>query len=137
MTARRNWPPRTRLNTINELLDRFPYRGNASRVKLWRNTDGAMLTTTYNYDDLGNVRSIKDQHGNTSSYAYNDSWRTARATRPAMAGICHSVHKRIEPERHLRLLPLLGPSAGEKGPKRYQCWPIAQRTAMTCLAHPE
>ncbi len=52
----------------------FLYRGNVSRVKLWRNTDGALLTTIYNYDDLGNVRSITDQHGNTSSYAYNDSW---------------------------------------------------------------
>ncbi len=52
----------------------FLYRGNASRVKLWRNTDGALLTTTYNYDDLGNVRSIADQRGNPSYFTYNDSW---------------------------------------------------------------
>jgi len=90
-----------------------------------------MLTTTYNYDDLGNVRSITDQHGNTSSYAYNDSWANGSCT-PSGNGQAYVTQftNRIEPERHLPPITLLGPSAGEKGPKRYQCWPIRHNVQL-------
>jgi RHS repeat-associated protein len=52
----------------------FIYRGNATRVKKWRNTDGALLATTYTYDDLGNIRAVQDPLGYTASYSYTDSW---------------------------------------------------------------
>jgi YD repeat-containing protein len=49
-------------------------RGNATKVKKWRNTDGAFLTTTYNYDDLGNIRSISDPLGHATTWSYSDNW---------------------------------------------------------------
>jgi RHS repeat-associated protein len=52
----------------------FIYRGNLTRAKRWRNTDGALLTTTYSYDILGNIRAIKDPLGHTASYDYTDSF---------------------------------------------------------------
>ena len=51
----------------------FTLRGNATRVKHWRNTDGALLTTTYTYDILGNIRALKDPLSHTTSYDYTDS----------------------------------------------------------------
>jgi len=53
------------------------YRGNTTRVKRWRNTDGSLLTTTYTYDDLGNIRAVQDARGNTTSYSYTDRWSNA------------------------------------------------------------
>jgi RHS repeat-associated protein len=52
----------------------FIYRGNHTKVKRWRNTDGALLTTTYTYDDLGNVRSIQDPGLHTKTWSYADNW---------------------------------------------------------------
>lgn len=52
----------------------FIYRGNATKVKKWRNTDGALLTTSYIYDDLGNIRSITDTGSHTTTWDYNDNW---------------------------------------------------------------
>jgi RHS repeat-associated protein len=52
----------------------FTFRGNVSRVKRWRNTDGALLATTYTYDDLGNIVSISDPLTHMSTYDYTDSW---------------------------------------------------------------
>jgi YD repeat-containing protein len=37
-----------------------PYLGSATKVKQWRNTDGAMLATSYAYDSFGNIVSITD-----------------------------------------------------------------------------
>ncbi len=52
----------------------FTYRGNVTRVKRWRNTDGVYITDTYTYDDLGNIRAIADPLGHTTSWSYADSW---------------------------------------------------------------
>src|SRR5262249_61414503 len=45
----------------------FIYRGNPTRTKKWRNTDNSYLTSTYTYDDLGNIRAVQDPLGNTTS----------------------------------------------------------------------
>lgn len=52
-------------------------RGNPTQVKRWRNTDGAFLLTTYQYDDAGNVIATSDPNGNITRYDYTDSWGNA------------------------------------------------------------
>ena len=61
----------------------FTLRGNATRVKRWRNTDSAWLTTTYSYDDLGNIRSIKDPLGHVTTYDYGDSFYDSHCLPPS------------------------------------------------------
>jgi RHS repeat-associated protein len=58
------------------------YRGNVTRVKRWRNTDGTLLTDTYQYDDLGNIRLIRDPLTQTTSYSYTDSFANASCPPP-------------------------------------------------------
>jgi YD repeat-containing protein len=60
----------------------FTLRGNATRVKRWRNTDGAWLTTTFSYDDLGNIRAIKDPLGHSTTYDYADSFANTNCLPP-------------------------------------------------------
>jgi RHS repeat-associated protein len=55
-------------------------RGNPTHVKRWNNVDGSLLTTTYNYDDLGNLRSIVDPKGNPTNWVYDDSFDSATNT---------------------------------------------------------
>ncbi len=55
----------------------FITRGNLTSEKRWRNTDGAWLTTTHTYDDLGNLRSTTDPSGHTTMFSYADSWGNA------------------------------------------------------------
>jgi RHS repeat-associated protein len=64
----------------------FIYRGNVTRVKRFPNTATGSnpLTTTYTYDDLGNIRAIQDQAGNTTSYSYLDAW--SGSTCPVQTG---------------------------------------------------
>jgi RHS repeat-associated protein len=52
----------------------YALRGNITAVSLWRNTDGALLTTTNQYDDAGNVLSSVDPLGNKSGFSYTDMW---------------------------------------------------------------
>jgi YD repeat-containing protein len=52
----------------------FLNRGNLSKVKRWRNTPSVTLTTTYNYDSLGNLLSVSDPLGHATAYNYADSW---------------------------------------------------------------
>ena len=61
----------------------FIYRGNATRLKRWRNTDSALLTTTYEYDDLGNIRFIKDPLGHTTTFDYTDSFANGSCLPPS------------------------------------------------------
>jgi RHS repeat-associated protein len=49
-------------------------RGNPTLVQRWRNTDGALLTTTNNYNDLGNLTQTADPAGHTTKFDFTDSW---------------------------------------------------------------
>jgi RHS repeat-associated protein len=81
----------------------FTYRGNMTSLRQWRNTDGAWVTTTNVYDDLGNLRSVTDPRGNTTSYSYADNFsdginRNAQAyvtqtTLPTTNGVSHIERK--------------------------------------------
>jgi RHS repeat-associated protein len=50
------------------------YRGNLTSVSRWRSTDGSYLTTTYTYDDTGNITAITDPMSHTTTWSYADSW---------------------------------------------------------------
>jgi RHS repeat-associated protein len=85
----------------------FTLRGNATRVKHWRNTDGAWLTTTYSYDDLGNIRGIKDPLGHGPSYSYADSFGNSNCLPPAgkngqawVSSVTNSLSQHIEVVRY-------------------------------------
>jgi len=62
----------------------YTIRGNVTAVQKWRNTDGAWLTTRYQYDDAGKVRQTSDPLGHTTLFSYADSWGNA-ACAPAPA----------------------------------------------------
>ena len=49
-------------------------RGNLTSVKQWRNTDNTWLTTSYSYDDLGNIISATDPGLHVTAYSFSDSW---------------------------------------------------------------
>jgi RHS repeat-associated protein len=52
----------------------FITRGNLTAVSKWRNTDGALLMTTKQFDDAGNVLSEIDPGSHKTSYSFADSW---------------------------------------------------------------
>lgn len=56
----------------------YTIRGNVTALKRWRNTDGAWITTTNQYDDAGNIVKIIDANGNSpTTFSYADSWGNA------------------------------------------------------------
>jgi RHS repeat-associated protein len=55
----------------------FTTRGNVTAVQQWRNTDGALLTTTNQYDDAGNLISTIDPLSHKTAFDYTDSWSNA------------------------------------------------------------
>jgi RHS repeat-associated protein len=55
----------------------YTTRGNQTAVQRWRNTDNALLTTTNQYDDAGNLLSAIDPLTNKTSFDYTDSWSNA------------------------------------------------------------
>lgn len=62
----------------------FPTRCNETAVNVWRNTDGATLTTRYQYDDAGNRLSATapsnspyDSLTRTTTYSYADVWNNS------------------------------------------------------------
>lgn len=52
----------------------MPYRGNLTSVKKWNNVDGSYSTTTYTYNDLGDVLNTTDPGGHTTTYSYADAY---------------------------------------------------------------
>ena len=52
----------------------YIHRGNVTAVQNWLNTNGALLTTTNQYDDAGNVISTLDPKGNFTTYSFTDAW---------------------------------------------------------------
>jgi YD repeat-containing protein len=52
-------------------------RGNLTQVKKWLNTTGSWLTTSFGYDDLGNIVSSRDPNGNSTAWSYSDRWAAA------------------------------------------------------------
>jgi YD repeat-containing protein len=85
----------------------FTLRGNLTRVKRWRNTDGAWLTTTYSYDELGNIRSIKDPLGHVTSYDYADSFANTKCLPPLgssgqayVSAVTNALTQRVEVVRY-------------------------------------
>jgi RHS repeat-associated protein len=65
----------------------FVYRGNVTAVSRWRSTDGAMLTTTNQYDDAGNLLSTIDPLGHKTSFDYTDSWGNTFCTPSGQAKV--------------------------------------------------
>jgi len=55
----------------------YTTRGNVTRTKLWRNTDGAWLTTVNQYDDAGSIVKITDPLNHFTQIGYADSWSNA------------------------------------------------------------
>ena len=65
----------------------FTNRCNVTAVNAWRNTDGATLTTRYQYDDAGNRLSATapsnspyDSLTRTTTYSYADVWNNTTCT---------------------------------------------------------
>jgi YD repeat-containing protein len=71
----------------------FTVRGNATKVKKWRNTDGTLLTTTYTYDDLGNIRSIQDPGLHTTTFSYDDGWSSGTFCLPPSNSLAYVTEK--------------------------------------------
>jgi RHS repeat-associated protein len=64
-------------------LDPGPGGGTRTAVSRWRNSDGAMLTTRYQYDDAFNVRKITDPAGHSTTFSYTDNWGNAACLPPS------------------------------------------------------
>lgn len=53
----------------------YTTRGNITATSRWLNTTGALLASTFQYDDAGNMLSVVDPNGYRTSYSYADSWQ--------------------------------------------------------------
>jgi RHS repeat-associated protein len=60
-------------------------RGNATTVSAWLNTTGGYLSTTYTYEDTGQVLSKTDPLQNTTYYSYTDSFTSGSPPGPTHA----------------------------------------------------
>ena len=79
----------------------YTLRGNPTHAKRWNNVDGSFLTTTYNYDDLGNLRSITDPKGYTTNWFYDDAFDSATLGACAPTGNSFSyVTKKVDASGH-------------------------------------
>jgi YD repeat-containing protein len=58
----------------------FTLRGNPTFAKHLNNVNNSFIATAYNYDDLGNIRSIIDPLGHTTTWVYDDSFDSATNT---------------------------------------------------------
>jgi RHS repeat-associated protein len=50
------------------------YRGNPTTISRWLNTNSSWLSTTFGYDNTGNVLTSTDPRQMTTNYSYADSW---------------------------------------------------------------
>jgi len=68
----------TKSGVVQHDYTNFPstmvYRGNPTTISHWRNTDGAFLTTTNYYDELGNLIQTTDPLSHSTYFDYTDSW---------------------------------------------------------------
>ncbi|MGH9713866.1 MAG: RHS repeat-associated core domain-containing protein [Candidatus Acidiferrales bacterium] len=55
-------------------------RGNSTQIQRWRNTDGALLTTTNYYNDLGNLTQTSDPASHNTYFDYTDVWGQNRCS---------------------------------------------------------
>jgi RHS repeat-associated protein len=83
----------------------FTLRGNVTRVSRWRNTDGAFLTSTYTYDDLGNIRAIQDPVGNTTSFDFTDRFADTSCAPPSnsqayVGKVTNALNQNIQATRY-------------------------------------
>src|SRR5579859_2096183 len=66
----------------------FTVRGNLTATQVWRNTDGAYITTVRNqYDDSGEITKTTDANGNSTKYNYLDAWNDATCKPAFQPGI--------------------------------------------------
>jgi RHS repeat-associated protein len=75
-------------------------RGNPTQVARWNNADGSWLTTAYNYDDLGNIRSVLDPKNDQTIWSYDDSFDAATNTCPPASNSYAYVSKKTDPANH-------------------------------------
>jgi RHS repeat-associated protein len=50
------------------------YRGNQTTSSVWRSSDGALLTTTNYYNELGNLLQVSDPLTHSTYFDYTDFW---------------------------------------------------------------
>ena len=106
----------------------FTTRGNVTQVKRWRNTDAALLTTTYTYDDLGSIRGIKDPLGHTTNYSYTDNWANAACSPPSNSlAFATQITNHLGQLIQLSYLPCTGLTQSRKDENDI----LAGRTGMT------
>ena len=64
-------------NKAAQTIYDYDTRGNATHVKKWLNTNGALLDTVYAYDGFGNITSITDPGQHPTSFVYDDNYADA------------------------------------------------------------
>jgi RHS repeat-associated protein len=72
--------------STNSYSPDYTTRGNLTATNEWRNTDGIWLSTTYQYDDAGNILRVTDPMQHDTSYSYTDSWDNASCAPTGSAG---------------------------------------------------
>jgi RHS repeat-associated protein len=60
-----------------------PFFGSVTKVKRWRNTDGAWLATTFGYDTFGNITSATDPLQHQTTWSYDDNWASGNNCLPS------------------------------------------------------
>lgn len=102
----------------------FLYRGNATKVKKWRNTDGALLTSTYIYDDLGNIRSLnRPRQSHHHLVLHGQLLREQLPAALEQSGLRLAGHQSPEPADSGRALSLHRAGAGAQGRERHSGQP--------------
>lgn len=69
--------PTTAVQHSSSFGNGYTTRGNLTAVSRWRNTDGALLNTRNQYNDVGEIISTVDPKNNKTSFDYSDAWSNA------------------------------------------------------------